>query len=146
MTKRPPLLPACGGMGLRQGAEQREDAEGSYLASLLLCISYLFYIRSFGWWGTCSSEHCSISTLKTQALDWLTVQPSTWLGELHQGRKRPFRMREVGAEGLDSWAFPSSPTSTVLSHPLSFLPSFYDVTSRHRPLTLSSPAVCSSAS
>lgn len=65
-----------------------------------------------------------MSTLKKQALGWLTIQPSTWLGELHQERKRPFRMRKVEAEGLDSWAFTSSPTSSALSQPLFFLPSF----------------------
>lgn len=52
-------LPTCGGIRLRQGAEgaeQREDAENSYLVSLLLCTSYLPCIRSFSWWGTCSSN------------------------------------------------------------------------------------------
>lgn len=143
--------PACGGMGLRQGAE--EQSRGQMQRTAIWppsCYAPPIHSASGASVGVApapqTSEHCSMSSVKTQALGWLTVQPSTWLGELHQGRKHPFRVREVGAEGLDSWAFASSPTSPALSHPLSFLSSFYDVTSRHCPHTPSSPAVCSSAS
>ena len=114
--------------------------------SLLLCTFYPPCIRSFNCRGTCSLKQSFAVCAPEDTAQLPHRSVSTWLSVSHLGRRHPFRMREVEAEGQYSGPLPPFPPQR-LSHSFpSFLPSFYDVTSRHCPHTPSPPAVCSSAS
>lgn len=116
---------ACGGTELRQGAE--EQSRGKMQKTAIWppsCHALPIHSVSGALVGGApapqTSEHCSMSTLKTQAL---AHSSALHLPGRVTPRKEASIQNEVGAEGLDSWAFASFPTSPALSHP-HFCPSF----------------------
>lgn len=149
-------LPARDGIRLRQDRRSRAEGDAGDRVSASLLLHTPFYVPSTLHLLSSLYQELQLQRHLLLEAELCSVCPrrhgpaaspfSLHLAECVTPRKEASIQNEGGGgRGARQWASASFPTSKAFSL-LSFLPSFYDVTSRHCPHTPSPPAVCSSAS